>query len=95
MLVSAVTLAMGAFITSRATSLAVFLAGRAITGVGAAGILTLAIILVIELTTKRRRGLFIGLVNAGFTTGVSLGAVIAGALVGPLGWVCSPLLSNA
>ncbi|MCJ1360604.1 MAG: hypothetical protein MMC33_010612 [Icmadophila ericetorum] len=85
-LVFALVFALGAFITSRANSLAVFLAGRAITGAGAAGILTLAIILVIELTTKRRRGLFIGLVNAGFTTGVSLGAVIAGALVGPLGW---------
>ena len=87
LLVFALVFALGAFITSRANSLAVFLAGRAITGAGAAGILTLAIILVIELTTKRRRGLFIGLVNAGFTTGVSLGAVIAGALVGPLGWV--------
>lgn len=77
----------GAFVTSRAVDLPQFLMGRALTGVGAAGILTLSIILVIELTSKRRRGLFIGLVNTGYTSGVSLGAVIAGALLIPMGWV--------
>ena len=82
---------LGAFITSRASDLSHFLLGRAVTGVGAAGIFTLSIILVIELTSKRRRGLFIGLLNAGFTTGVSLGAVIGGALLAPLGWVKSVL----
>ncbi|MCJ1282556.1 hypothetical protein MMC26_001879 [Xylographa opegraphella] len=84
--VSTLLFAIGAFVTSSAARLRIFLLGRAITGVGAAGILTLSIILVIELTSKQRRGLFIGLVNTGYTTGVSLGAVIAGALVGPLGW---------
>ncbi|MCJ1438454.1 hypothetical protein MMC27_007844 [Xylographa pallens] len=84
--ISTLIFAIGAFITSGAANLTTFLLGRAITGIGAAGILTLSIILVIELTSKRRRGLFIGLVNTGYTTGVSLGAVIAGALVGPLGW---------
>jgi predicted MFS family arabinose efflux permease len=62
------------------------LVGRALSGVGAAGILTISIILVLELTTKRTRGLFIGLVNAGYTSGVALGAVIAGALVDVTGW---------
>ena len=78
---------LGVFITSRASDLPQFLLGRAVTGVGAAGIFTLSIILVIKLTSKRRRGLFIGLLNTGYTTGVSLGAVIAGALLAPLGWV--------
>jgi MFS family permease len=77
----------GTLITSCATGVAVFLLGRATAGVGGAGMATLSIILMIELTTKKRRGLFIGLINAGYTMGVSLGAVIAGALVGPLGWV--------
>ena len=86
--ISTLIFAIGAFVTSIATRLRTFLLGRAITGIGAAGILTLSIILVIELTSKQRRGLFIGLVNSGYTTGVSLGAVIAGALVSPLGWVC-------
>ena len=85
--ISTLIFSLGTFVTSLAAGLPIFLVGRAITGIGAAGILTLSIILVIELTTKRRRGLFIGLINTGYTTGVSLGAVIAGALVGPLGWV--------
>lgn len=49
--------------------------------------MTIAIILVLELSSKKKRGLFIGLVNTGFTSGVSLGAVIAGALLPMTGWV--------
>ncbi|MCJ1473827.1 hypothetical protein MMC13_002479 [Lambiella insularis] len=85
-LVSTLFFSLGSFMTSCAVDLTQFLTGRALTGVGAAGILTLSIILVIELTSKERRGLMIGLVNAGFTTGVSFGAVIAGALLIPVGW---------
>lgn len=51
--------------------------------------MTVSFILVLELTGKKRRGLFIGLVNAGFTTGVSFGAVVAGALLPVTGWVSS------
>ncbi len=58
------------------------------------GIVVLAFILVLELTTKRRRGLFIGLLNAGFTTGVSLGAVVFGALISSTGWVSPPSSSR-
>ena len=85
--ISTLIFSLGVFFSSRAADLATFLLARAITGMGAAGIMPLSVILVIELTSKRRRGLFIGLVNSGFTAGVSLGAVIAGALVGPMGWV--------
>jgi MFS family permease len=49
--------------------------------------MTISFILVLELSGKKRRGLYIGLVNTGFTTGVSLGAVIAGALLPVMGWV--------
>lgn len=44
-------------------------------------------ILVLELVSKRKRGVFMGLINAGFTTGVSLGAVVYGALINKPGWV--------
>ena len=54
------------------------------------GTVVLAFILILELTTKRRRGLFIGMVNAGFTTGISLGAVVFGALISSTGWVMLP-----
>lgn len=77
----------GGLVASQAHSFLAFITGRAISGVGAAGILTISIILVLELTGKKRRGLFIGLVNAGYTSGVALGAVIAGGLVEYTGWV--------
>ena len=49
--------------------------------------MTIALILVLELSSKKKRGLFVGLVNTGFTTGVSFGAVLAGALLPVTGWV--------
>ncbi|KAK0116633.1 hypothetical protein ONS96_012488 [Cadophora gregata f. sp. sojae] len=78
--------AIGGVVTSQARNLQMFLLGRAIQGIGGAGIMTVSFILVLELTGKKRRGLFIGLVNAGFTTGVSVGAVVAGALLPVTGW---------
>lgn len=87
MFISSILFSVGGIITSQALSLRIFLLGRAISGAGGAGIMTIAIILVLELSSKKKRGLFIGLVNAGFTSGVSLGAVIAGALLPMTGWV--------
>lgn len=46
-----------------------------------------SIILVLELSSKERRGLCIGMVNAGFTIGVASGAVLAGAVTPVFGWV--------
>ncbi|EPE10601.1 major facilitator superfamily transporter [Ophiostoma piceae UAMH 11346] len=77
---------LGAVISAKATTLAVFLLGRVVLGVGGAGVMTLSLITVLQLTSKRRRGLFIGLVNAGFTVGLSLGAVVYGALLPLMSW---------
>ncbi|KAI0601520.1 major facilitator superfamily domain-containing protein [Biscogniauxia sp. FL1348] len=85
-LASAGFFALGCLVTSQARSFAVFIAGRAVTGVGGGGTTVLAFILVLELTTKRRRGLYVGLVNAGFTSGISLGAVVFGGLISTTGW---------
>ncbi|KAI1284066.1 major facilitator superfamily domain-containing protein [Xylaria sp. FL0933] len=85
-LVSSALFATGCLVTSQARSFAVFITGRVITGLGGGGTMVLAFILVLELTTKRNRGLFIGITNAGFTTGVSLGAVVFGGLIGKIGW---------
>ncbi|KAI0913933.1 major facilitator superfamily domain-containing protein [Ustulina deusta] len=85
-LVSSLLFAIGCLVTSQAHSFAVFIIGRVITGLGGGGTMVLAFILVLELTTKRNRGLFIGITNAGFTTGISLGAVVFGGLIGTIGW---------
>ncbi|KAA8569174.1 hypothetical protein EYC84_000843 [Monilinia fructicola] len=86
--IAASLFAIGGVVTSQAPDLKTFLIGRAISGVGGAGIMTISFILVLELTTKKRRGIFIGLTNSGFTLGVSLGAVVWGALLPAVGWRC-------
>ncbi|KAM3481885.1 hypothetical protein MY5147_000470 [Beauveria neobassiana] len=78
--------ALGSLVTACATSFAGLVLGRAIAGTGGAGVLGLCVIFVLELTTKRRRGLFIALVNTGFTVGVAFGAVVYGALFPVIGW---------
>lgn len=85
-LCAAFLFAAGAIVTSRANSFAVLILGRTITGMGGGCIMTLSLILVLQLTSRRRRGLFVGMVNAGFTIGVSTGAIVFGALLPVLGW---------
>jgi MFS family permease len=86
-LFSCVLLAIGLFITAAAPKLSVFLLGRAVSGTGAGGLMVTGIILTLDLVNKKRRGVFIGIVNFGMTIGVSLGAVLAGLIVPKLGWV--------
>lgn len=83
---STLFVAAGMLISALAHSLTVFLIGRAVAGIGAAGIGSVAIVLVVLLTPIGRRGLAIGLVNTGFTFGVAAGAIIAGALESQIGW---------
>ncbi|OCL07738.1 MFS general substrate transporter [Glonium stellatum] len=86
MFVSTVIVCLGCIITSISPSLGVFLLGRAVTGAGAAGIMIVATIIAVQLAGTKRRGLYIGLINSSLTVGVSLGAVIAGALEPKFGW---------
>ena len=83
---AAILFSTGGIVTSQASNLQTFLVGRVISGSGGAGIMTISFILVLELSGRKRRGLYIGLINTGFTIGVSLGAVIAGALLHTTGW---------
>jgi MFS family permease len=64
LLISSFFFAVGALVASQARSFAVFLLGRVLIGIGGGGIITLSQILVVGLTPKKRRGLFIGLSNA-------------------------------
>jgi predicted MFS family arabinose efflux permease len=96
MFFSTMLISIGTAITGLANSFNMFMVGRAFTGAGGGGIFIVASIIVIQMTAPKRRGLYIGLVNTGMTVGVSLGAVIAGALeprIGwkPLFWIQSPI----
>ncbi|KAF2820619.1 MFS general substrate transporter [Ophiobolus disseminans] len=83
---STLLICIGTAITGLSTSFEMFIVGRAFTGAGGGGIFIVASIIVIQMTSPKRRGLYIGLVNSGMTVGVSLGAVIAGALEPTIGW---------
>ena len=83
---SCVIFTVGTVISAVATSLSIFLLGRASTGIGGAGIFSVTLVLVLEHVSEKRRGLFLGLINTGFTVGVALGAVIAGVLAPRAGW---------
>jgi len=86
LLASILIQAIGLLITALAQKLSVFLVGRVLTGIGSAAVTPIALILVTELTSKKRRGLCFGCVNTGYTTGVASGAIIAGALEPVIGW---------
>lgn len=87
--------AAGGIVTAMAKSFSIFILGRVLTGMAGAGIMTLSVILVLELIGKKSRGLFVGLVNCGFTIGLSFGAVVYGALLSAVGWVRINLVSRS
>lgn len=86
---STVLFAFGQFITAGAPNLTIFLLGRVVSGVGSGGLMSATVILALNLASAKRRGLFIGLINTGYTSGLAFGAVLAGALTPTVGWVRS------
>jgi len=87
MFFSTMLIAIGSAITSTSVSFEHFIIGRVVTGAGGGGIFIVASIMAIQMTSPKRRGLYMGLANTAMTVGVSLGAVIAGALEPRIGWV--------
>ncbi|KAF2723118.1 MFS general substrate transporter [Polychaeton citri CBS 116435] len=83
---STVILSIGVLACSVANGFGLFILGRVLTGIGASGILTIALIIVLELSSAKHRGLTIALLNTWFTIGVAVGATAAGALLEPIGW---------
>ena len=84
--VSTIVLALGSLVAGVANTFGAFIVGRCIAGVGASGVFTISIIIVLELTGSERRGLAIGGLNSGYTFGVAMGATAAGALKPQVGW---------
>ncbi|KAJ5887025.1 uncharacterized protein N7473_009699 [Penicillium subrubescens] len=79
-------LSIGLFISAAAPTLTTFLIGRVVAGIGSGGLMSIAIILAVDLASPKRRGLCIGMINAGYTTGLASGAVLAGLMTSPLSW---------
>lgn len=69
---AALLFALGAILTATAQSFPHFLVGRVIAGLGGGGLLSSAIVVVLDLASVRRRGVFLGVVNSAFTVGFCL-----------------------
>ena len=80
-------MAIGLLVTASAPTVAVFITGRAITGCGCGGVMSTVLILILALSSKERRGLFMGVISVMFTTGIAMGAIIGGAMTPRFGWV--------
>lgn len=61
-------------------------ASRVVTGLGVGGILACTNVIVSEYSSRRSRGLAIGLYTAGYGIGATVGGLVAASLVGELGW---------
>ena len=68
------------------TTLTAFAALRFCTGIGLGGLIPNIVALVAEAAPKRRRGMFIVIVNFGVPAGISLPGLVAAALIPTYGW---------
>lgn len=76
----------GSALCGAAPSSAVLILGRAIAGVGSAGIANGAIVVVIETTPLRKRPLFTGLIGAVFGVAGVVGPLLGGVLTERVSW---------
>ncbi|KIW01939.1 uncharacterized protein PV09_06778 [Verruconis gallopava] len=82
---AATILAIGSLTSALTTTVAPFLLGRILGGIGAAGIVSVTQVL-IQYAPEKQRGFAQGGVNTGYTVGVASGAILAGAIQPHLGW---------
>ncbi len=76
----------GSVISATASTSALFLASRAVQGVGSAAILSTSIAILTAAFPKNHRGRVIGITTAAVYIGLSLGPVLGGLLTEYLGW---------
>ncbi|MGW1173992.1 MFS transporter [Kitasatospora sp. NPDC002543] len=80
------TYALGSLVCAISPNLAVLVAGRIVTGAGAAAIPVLSIVAVTTLLPPERRGVGIGVVSAGAGVGTAAGPALGGGIGETLGW---------
>lgn len=76
----------GSLIAALSKNLNMLLAGRAIQGLGAGGLMVLPNIVISDLYSIRDRGLYFGLIGAVWSFATSIGPVIGGAFAETIGW---------
>ncbi|KAF5245011.1 hypothetical protein FANTH_7479 [Fusarium anthophilum] len=86
LLVANVIFFVGSLVCALVDDLAVFIAGRAIQGLGAAGMQTLVNICISDMFSQRDRGLYYGLTSIVWAVASGIGPVLGGALTDQLNW---------
>ena len=84
LLVANVIFFAGSFVCALVNDLAVFIAGRAIQGLGAAGMQTLVNICISDMFSQRDRGLYYGLTSIVWAVASGVGPVLGGAFTDQL-----------
>lgn len=77
---------MGSAISGAATSSEMLIAGRFIAGVGAAGTMSGAILIVATVVTVRLRALYTGIIRANFSIALICGPLLGGAFTQHVSW---------
>ncbi|KAF4948879.1 hypothetical protein FSARC_13620 [Fusarium sarcochroum] len=86
LLVANVIFFSGSLICALVDNLAVFIAGRAIQGLGAAGMQTMVNICISDMFSQRDRGLYYGLTSIMWAIASGIGPVLGGAFTDRLSW---------
>ncbi|KAF4344385.1 branchpoint-bridging [Fusarium beomiforme] len=86
LLVANVIFFMGSLVCALVNDLAIFIAGRAIQGLGAAGMQTLVNICISDMFSQRDRGLYYGLTSLIWAVASGIGPVLGGAFTDRLDW---------
>ncbi|RKK25692.1 hypothetical protein BFJ66_g7612 [Fusarium oxysporum f. sp. cepae] len=86
LLVANVIFFAGSLICALVDDLAIFIAGRAIQGLGAAGMQTLVNICISDMFSQRDRGLYYGLTSIIWAVASGIGPVLGGAFTDRLNW---------
>lgn len=77
---------LGCALCGAANSLTMVIAGRAVQGIGAGGLLTLVNIIIGDLFSARERGKYYGMIGMVWATASALGPVVGGALTSNVSW---------
>ncbi|KAL3457151.1 major facilitator superfamily domain-containing protein [Aspergillus heterothallicus] len=93
-------LALGCVICGLANNLSVVILGRAISGIGGAGVMTMSSIIITDIVPKREVAKWRAYVNVAMTLGRSIGGPLGGVLTDTIGWrwaflLQAPLLAVA